>query len=440
MTNTTDIKLLELAQKAKKASTQLSFIKTNVKNGLLEAIANNLQDNQNKIFRANEKDLQAAESMLESGEISPALYKRLSLSEFKFRDMVAGVRDIINLDDPIGTVQYEMELDKGLNLKRVSCPLGVVGVIFESRPDVVVQISSLAIKSSNAVILKGGAEAINTNLALVEIINDTIKEFQEFPEGVINLITSREEVKAMLDLDEYIDLIIPRGSNSFVKYIQENTRIPVLGHSEGICHIYVDEKADMDLATKVSLDSKIEYPAACNAVETILVHKEAASKYMPKMLDLFEKNEVRVKCDPRLKEILGSINVEEASEEDWSTEYGDLIVSIKVVDSFEEAVEHINKYGSGHTECIITKDKDKAEKFMALVDAAGTFWNASTRFADGFRYGLGAEVGISTNKTHARGPVGLEGLTIYKYQLVGDGHIVDDYSKGAKKFKHKRKI
>ena len=422
---------------AKDAFWKLSNLNTKTKNLALEKIADKLTANYNKILESNKIDLANAKLLVEKGELSQSLYKRLALSENKFKEMVNGVKDVAKLSDPTGKLLSQMELDNGLILNKVSCPIGVIGVIFEARPDVIVQISSLAIKSANCVILKGGSEAINTNIALFDIINLALKEIPEIPKGIINLITSREDVKQILGLDEFIDLIIPRGSNDFVKYIQNNTRIPVLGHSEGICHVYIDKDADLNMAWKVSLDSKIEYPAACNASESMLVHTDIVEKFLPEMIKKFELANVEVYCDKILIDKLKLKNVQIASKEDWQTEYNDLIISIKEVHSMDEAISHINKYGSGHTDTIITQNNQTAETFMNLVNSAGVFLNASTRFADGYRYGLGAEVGISTNKTHARGPVGLEGLLIYKYKLYGNGNIVDDYSKGKKHFNHK---
>lgn len=430
--------LKQLAEKAKIASCLMAGISTTTKNDILNKIAEELILNKNLILLANEKDLTEAKMLVEKGELSQPLYKRLALTEAKFNEMVQGIKDVAKLEDPVGKVFLETELDDGLILRKISCPIGVIGIIFEARPEVVVQISSLAIKSSNVVILKGGSEALNTNIELVRIINNVLLQYKEIPEGAINLIKTREEVKSMLELDEYIDLLIPRGSNEFVKYIQNNTRIPVLGHSDGICHIYVDESIDEELASKVIIDSKTDYPAACNAVETLLIHRNLSNTYVVNLLDKLQSAGVEVLLPLPLQEKRGLSGYKSATEEDWKTEYTDLILSVKEVESLLEAINHINKYGSGHTDCIITNNKNNAEEFMGKVDSAGVYWNASTRFADGFRYGFGAEVGISTNKTHARGPVGLEGLLIYKYQLIGQGQVVADYSKGVKTFKHRK--
>ena len=424
--------ILEIAKKAKLASLKIATLSSELKNEVLEKIAQNLEKNAEQIFDANKNDLENAKQ----NGLSSALTGRLKLDENKLRDMIQGVLDVAKLDDPINKTLSITELDEGLILKKISCPIGVLGIIFEARPDVISQISALAIKSSNVVILKGGSEAVNTNTVIAKIINDTLDLYEDFPKNVINLVFSREDIAQLLKLDEYIDLIIPRGSNKLVKYIKENTKIAVLGHADGICHIFIDKDADFQKAFEICIDAKIQYPSACNAVETILVHKEAAKDFLPKFYDLCQINNVVIKgCEKTLSIIP---NIEPATENDWETEYSDKIVSVKIVDNLQEAIEHINKYGSHHTDCIITENNKNAELFMNAVDSAGVYQNVSTRFADGFRYGFGAEVGISTNKTHARGPVGIEGLTIYKYKLYGQGQIVKDYAQGTKTFTHKK--
>lgn len=432
-----DIELI--AKNAKQAALLLACVDTETKNTALKNVAEKIQNNKDRILEQNSIDLANAKKMLEEGTLSEAVFNRLKLNENKFNDMVKGILDVIKLPDPINKILMETELDKDLILKKISCPLGVIGVIFEARPDVIVQISSLAIKSSNAVILKGGKEAAATNEILFELITEALEETSNFPKNAINLIKSREDVSKMLEMDKYIDLVIPRGSNSLVRYIKENTKIPVLGHADGICHIYIDKSAKQELALNVCLDAKIQYPSACNAVETILVNKEIADEFLPKLYNLFKENAVKIKgCENTIK-ILP--NIEKATEKDWATEYGDKIVSVKIVNDIFEAINHINTFGSGHTDCIISENKENVEIFMSGVDSAGVYNNVSTRFADGFRYGFGAEVGISTSKTHARGPVGLDGLTIYKYRIYGAGQIVADYTgKNAKSFTHKRLI
>ena len=410
---------IEIAKAAKLASLEIADLDTKIKNVALNKIAQMFEISKEEIFEANKKDLEEAEILVQNGEITKSTYNRLKLDENKMRDMIQGVRDIANLDEPIGKKLFTRELDEGLTLYKVSCPIGVLGIIFEARPDVISQISSLAIKSSNAVILKGGKESKNTNKKILEVINKALEQIADFPKNVVQQVFSRDDVAQMLKCDEYINLIIPRGGNNLVKYIKENTNIPVLGHASGICHIFVDKSAEINMASKIVYDAKTQYPSACNAVETLLIHKDFEKA--DELLASLQLNEIKLISNP----------------DSWSTEYGDKILSYKFVDSPEEAIEHINTYGSGHTDSIITSNVQNAEKFMNKVDSAGVYFNASTRFADGFRYGFGAEVGISTNKTHARGPVGLEGLTIYKYKLVGNGHIVNDYVKGEKQFHHK---
>jgi glutamate-5-semialdehyde dehydrogenase len=395
------------------------------------------------------------------------LLKRLKFDEGKIADVCAGIESLIKLDDPVGKTLSATELDEGLNLYKVSCPIGVIGVVFESRPDALVQISTLCLKSGNAVLLKGGSEAANTNKILAKVIAEATQELPQneichserseeslissrqtlrsaqgdsfehagIPVSWIQLLETRQHVAEMLKQDDYIDLVIPRGSNEFVRYIMNHTNIPVLGHAEGICHVYVDGAANIDMAMKIAVDSKCQYVAVCNATETLLVDSKIAKAFLPKVKAAFDAKNVELRGCKTTRSI---IKVKPATEKDWSTEYLDYILSIKVVDGVNEAIEHINHYGSHHTDAIVTQDKATAEKFLDLVDSAGVFWNCSTRFSDGYRYGLGAEVGVSTTKIHARGPVGLEGLVIYKWKLLGSGQIVADYAEGKKKFTHKK--
>jgi glutamate-5-semialdehyde dehydrogenase len=422
--------LTEIAQRTRKAAQDLANLATDTKNHALEAVAQALSAATPEILAANEADCQGAR---ESG-LASSLYARLKLDRNKLQNAIAGVRSVAELDDPVGVVQLHRQLDSGLTLKRVTCPLGVLGVIFEARPDAVVQISALAIKSGNGVILKGGQEATHTCKALVRAIHQGLANTQISP-TVVELLTSREETLALLELDQYVNLIIPRGSNSFVRFVQEHTRIPVLGHAEGICHLYVDRAANIFSAVTIAVDAKTQYPAACNAIETLLVHQEIAAKFLPIVASALQERQVKLLGDEATRRIL---DIAAATEADWATEYSDLVLSIKVVDSLEAAIAHINTYGSGHTDAIATEDTATAATFLARVDAAGVFHNCSTRFADGFRYGLGAEVGISTQKMPPRGPVGLEGLVTYKYQLTGQGHIAATYSGAeAKPFTHR---
>ncbi len=409
----------KIAKDAKEASLKIADLSTELKNQALLKIADAIEADKEKVFEANKEDLKSAEELVKSGEITKSTFNRLKLDENKMRDMLQGIRDIASLEDPIGKKLLVRELDTDLTLYKISCPIGVLGIIFEARPDVIAQISSLAIKSANAVILKGGKESINTNKTILSIINNALDKVTGFPKNVIQQVFSRDDVAEMLKCDKYINLIIPRGGNSLVKFIKENTKIPVLGHADGICHIFVDETADIDMAIKIVTDAKTQYPSACNAVETLLIHENFPKK--DNLLAALQLSEIQLIDNP----------------ESWSHEYGDKILAFKTVKNIDEAIEHINTYGSGHTDSIITKNIENAEKFMNKVDSAGVYFNASTRFADGFRYGFGAEVGISTNKTHARGPVGLEGLTIYKYKLIGNGQIVGDYASGEKQFHHK---
>ena len=427
-----------MAQNAKLASYTLASLDTLTKNNALEAIANKIEQNKLQILQENAKDLEEAKKLLENNEITKSTYNRLKLDENKMRDMIQGIKDVKRLEDPVNKKLWAMGMDTGLDLYRVSCPIGVIGVIFEARPDVIPQICSLAVKSANAVILKGGKEAQNTNTILANLIKEALSEIPQFPDNVINLLFTRDDVAEMLKMDKYIDLVIPRGGNSLVTYVKNNTKIPVMGHADGICHIYIDEDADVKKATDICIDAKTQYPSACNAVETILIHESLVENYLPQLVIEFEKAGVKVKGDEKCKQFVPHLEL--ATTEDWATEYGDLTISIKAVKDLFDAVAHINIYGSGHTDCIISEDKRSIEVFMNLVDSAGVFANASTRFADGFRYGLGAEVGISTSKTHARGPVGLEGLTIYKYKLFGKGHVVAPYADGKKTFIHQRII
>ncbi|MBE9005079.1 glutamate-5-semialdehyde dehydrogenase [Fortiea sp. LEGE XX443] len=423
--------LVEIAGKTRVAASKLAILATDGKNQAIAAIAQALELAREEILQANVADCQAAAAE----GIAKPLYKRLQLDEHKLRDAIAGVRDVGKLDDPIGKVQIHRELDKGLVLKRITCPLGVLGIIFEARPEAAIQIVSLAIKSGNGVILKCGKEAVRSCEAIVKAIKQGLSQTAVSPDAV-QLLTTREETLELLKLDKYVDLIIPRGSNSFVRFVQENTRIPVLGHADGICHAYIDKAADITKAVEITVDAKIQYAAACNAIETLLVHQSIAGEFLPKVAAALQATNVELKGDERTLKILPDIVA--ATETDWETEYSDLILSIKIVDSLEDAIAHINQYGSRHTDVIITEDIATAETFFGLVNSAGVFHNCSTRFADGFRYGFGAEVGISTQQMPPRGPVGLEGLVTYKYQMTGDGHIVASYTgANAKAFIHR---
>ncbi len=430
MTSTFTPDLTTLAQQTRDAARQLAVLSLANRDHAIESIAQALEAATPEILAANQADCEAA---LTEG-LANALYGRLKLDAPKLKAAIAGVRDVGRLPDPIGAVQIHRELDTELILRRIACPLGVVGVIFEARPDAVIQIASLAVKSGNGVILKGGKEAVRSCEALVKAIQTGLTQANINP-AVVRLLTTREETLALLRLESCVDLIIPRGSNAFVRFVQENTRIPVLGHADGICHLYIDRAANLQQAVSIALDSKTQYPSACNTIETLLVHPSIAPEFLPLAATALREKGVELRGDDRTRQI---ISAEPATDADWSTEYSDLILSIKVVDSLQDAVAHINTYGSRHTEAVVTEDHAAAAEFMAQVDAAGVFHNCSTRFADGFRYGFGAEVGISTQKLPPRGPVGLEGLVTYKYQLVGQGQIVATYSgTDAKPFIHR---
>jgi glutamate-5-semialdehyde dehydrogenase len=430
MTDSALNSLLAIGQQTRTAARQLAAFDSTVRNQALECIAQALETDREAILAANKTDCAAA-------DIPNALFARLKLDADKLQSGVAGVRDVARLPDPIGQLQIRRELDTDLILERVSCPVGVLGVIFEARPDAVIQIVSLAIKSGNGVILKGGQEALHSCTQLVKTIKTGLKNSAISPD-VVQLLTTRAEIRSLLELDRYVDLIIPRGSNSFVRYVQENTKIPVLGHAEGICHLYVDHAVDMQSAIEICVDAKVQYPAACNAVETILVHELIAPQFLAPLVTALQAVGVLVKLDSYSHQIVGDASIPLTTTEDWDTEYSDLVVSIGLVTNLAAAIDHINTHGSRHTEGILTTDTAAAQLFMTDVDAAGVFHNCSLRFADGFRYGFGAEVGISTQKMPPRGPVGLEGLVTYKYRLHGQGQVVATYGgKNPRPFIHR---
>ncbi len=417
-----------MAGEAKRASLRISTASTDKKNTLLQTISSRIKKNSQKIAEENRKDVLLAEEMVAAGKLSKPLLERLKLSDAKIEQLSTYLEEVAALEDPVGKKQYAMKLAEGLDLERVTCPIGLIAIIFESRPEVVVQVTALSLKSGNGVILKGGTEAKNTNRVLFEIIDDVLNEFEL--QSTVNLVETREDVAELLKQDEFIDLIIPRGSNQFVKYIQDNSRIPVLGHSSGICHIYVDREQDKKTTIPVILDAKLDYPSACNALETLLVHEKVAEELLPDLIAELQNRGVECKGCTRTLDLAKSnqLDIKKAVELDWETEYTDLILSIKIVDTMEEAVDHINTFGSHHTDSIITVNHQAAEYFLTQVDSACVFHNSSTRFSDGYVFGLGAEVGISTNKTHSRGPVGLDGMIIYKYLLRGNGHLKGSFS------------
>ena len=422
--------------KMREVSMDLAASSIELRNKALEAIAKSLELRKEEVFKANSIDLINADSL----DVSESVKKRLKFDEHKLSDVLAGIRQLETLDDPVGKITLNRELDEGLILKRVTVPIGVIGVIFEARPDALVQIATLCIKSGNCAILKGGKETKESNKCLFEIIKDAVISVG-LPKMCLMQAEAHSEIDELLKCDGLVDLLIPRGSNKFVQYIMNNTKIPVMGHADGICHIYIDKDANKDIAIPVVVDAKTQYSAACNAVETILVHKDIAKTILTDLIKTLQAKGVVVNADSRVvsfvKNEMGEINVNEIADDGFNVEYSRFELGIKIVDSLEDAIKHINKFGSHHTDCIITDNKEAADKFQNMVDSAGVYVNVSTRFADGFRYGFGAEVGISTSKIHARGPVGLEGLVTYKYKLVGNGQIVSDYATGKSKFTHR---
>ena len=422
---------VEAVKAAKSASVRLAALGTETKDSALRAMASALDANRAEILSANAADMEAAE-----GKLSKEMLKRLLVTDAKIDEMIASLESVISCEDPVGRTMDSVIMDDGLTMYQVRCPIGLIGIVFESRPDVIPQIMSLCLKSGNAVCFKGGSEALNSNRTLFRILRDAAAS-AGVPGECFVLLESREDISEILGLDKYIDLLIPRGSYGFVRYIQDNTRIPVLGHAAGICHVYVDAEADMKKALDVALDSKIQYPAVCNAAETLLVDERIASYFLPRIVDLYVSNGVEVRVQDGLQKYLVGFDVKVATEDDWYAEYDDLIISVRTVKGVEEAVDFINSHSSHHSESIITENRETFDYFMRNVDSADILLNASTRFADGYRLGLGAEIGISTGKIHARGPMGMEGLMIYKYVVIGDGHVVKDYSgPGARKYKH----
>jgi glutamate-5-semialdehyde dehydrogenase len=395
----------------------------------VQAMAAALEAAAGRIVAANQADLEAAAA----DGLAPALVARLKLDAAKLAGAIDGVRQVAQLPDPLGVRQLHRELDAGLVLERISVPLGVLGVIFEARPDAVMQIASLAILSGNGAMLKGGREASRSCAAILEALQEGLAKSDVDPQA-LELLTSREESLGLLKLDGLVDLIIPRGSNELVRFIQDNTRIPVLGHADGICHLYVDQEVDVAQALRIAVDAKTQYPAACNAIETLLLHQQSAPSFLAAALPAFAAAGVQLRGDAASQALGVS---ESASDNDWRSEYSDLVLSVRVVDSLDQALEHIGRYGSRHTDAICTTNPSTAETFLRSVDSAGVYVNCSTRFADGFRYGFGAEVGISTQTLPPRGPVGLEGLVTYRYLMRGDGHIAADYSSGERSFTHR---
>ncbi len=421
--------ITEKACALKKDSPKLASTTIEVRNKALSNIAEAIKANAAAIFDANKQDMDAAE---QSG-VAPAVMKRLKFGEDKLRSSFEGIESLISLPDPLNIVSLKRSLDEGLTLIRSTCPIGVIGVIFEARPDALIQISTLCLKSGNCCILKGGSETRRTNKVLFDIIYKAACE-SGLPEGCMAQAEDRSEISELLTCDKYVDLLIPRGSNAFVRYIMDNTRITVMGHADGICHIYVDSEADFDMALSIIVDAKTQYSAVCNAVETVLINSKIADRFLPLLSERLKDAGVKMNGDKKTAALIGC---NEIDENGFKKEYLDKEISLKIVDSEDEAIAHINSFGSHHTDCIITSNEANKEYFFTMVDSANVYCNCSTRFADGFRYGFGAEVGISTGKMPPRCPVGLEGLVAYKYKMTGEGHLVAPYCDGSKSFHFK---
>ncbi|KAG6090457.1 hypothetical protein E4U15_005049 [Claviceps sp. LM218 group G6] len=432
------------ALEAKAASFTLASLPASARNAALDAIHTALAAAKDEILAANARDLQLAQKAAADGSLSDALVSRLDLGKKgKWEDMLKGILDVRNLDDPVGKIQMRTKLDDNFMLERVSCPIGVLLIIFEARPEVIANIASLAIKSGNAAILKGGKESTESFVAISKVISSALDK-TDVPNGAIQLVTTRDAIAQLLAQDRSIDLVIPRGSNELVRYIKESTKIPVLGHADGLCAIYLTETADPHKAVTAIVDAKTSYPAACNSVETLLVQESALNTSFPGVAAALTAKGVVLRCDPASKAALlatpAASSIQDATEEDFHTEFLSLVLAVKTVSTLDQAIAHINTHGSHHTDAILTADAADAEKFMNQIDSAGVYWNSSTRVADGMRYGFGTEVGISTNKIHARGPVGLEGLTIYKYKVRGDYQATAEYGdgEGKKPWKHEK--
>ncbi len=421
--------LKSMAKAIKLNSVKLSASDEDHRNRALKNISEALWENREQIFAENLKDISDAEK----NNLPDALLKRLKFDEAKLRTILNGIKDLISLPDPLHRMIMKRELDDGLILEKVSCSIGVIGVIFESRPDALVQIATLCLKSGNSVLMKGGSETANSNRILYEIIKDAAMK-SDIDSSFLTLLESREEIRDLLECEGSIDLLIPRGSNEFVSYIMNNTKIPVMGHAAGVCHVYVDKDANLDIAVPVVIDSKLQYVVVCNTAETLLLHEEIAKEFLPLLVSALKGQSLELRGDIKTRQIIDCVP---AKDSDFGTEFGDRILAVKIVSSVQEAIDHINRFGSKHTDAIITENKESSDQFLAFVDSASVMLNCSTRFADGYRYGFGAEVGISTGKLHARGPVGLDGLTTYKYLIHGSGQIVADYAEGRKKFNFK---
>ena len=407
----------EVLQKVKEASKTVAMLNGKEKRDILNKMADNLEKYSSEIINANKKDMDFAKE----NNLNSALLDRLFLDEKRVKSMADALRDIAKLKDPVGRIIDGWRLDNGLEIQKVKIPIGVIGIIYESRPNVTSDAAGLTFMSGNACILKGGKEAYHSNSVIIEILRNTLKE-NNLSEDIVSLLPdySRSGVEWLIKQDKYVDLIIPRGGEALIKFVSENSKVPVVKHDKGLCHIYVHKDADIKKATKISINAKVQRPGVCNAVETLLVDKEIAGEFLPEIKEEMQKNEVELRgCEITLE----YIDINPASEEDWNREYLDKILSIKIVDNVNDAIEHIEKYGSGHSDSVITENFSVAEEFLNRVDSACVYVNASTRFTDGGEFGFGAEVGISTNKLHARGPMGIDDLTTYKYKIIGNGQV-----------------
>lgn len=423
--------MLKAAKRTKDAAQGLALLDSKTKNEALLRMAYALEQSSAEILHSNALDIEDARS----ASIPAAALSRMSLSQDKIEQMALSIRSVANLADPVGRIELSSELDDGLELTKITCPFGVIAAVVEARPDAIAQISALTLKSGNALMLKAGVEIGRTTLAIIDCLEHALTIDGNFPCDTITNIATREDLHELLAFHEYIDLIVPRGSAELIRFISTNTRIPVLGHADGVCHIYVDSEADLSVALPVILDSKVQAPTACNAVETVVIHSSIACTFVPALVETLSSHGVRSRGCKMACNFCK--NIEPGADDEWHKEYGGMIVAIRVVDDLRDAIDHINHFGSHHTDCIITRNEATARRFTQEVDSAGIFVNASTRFADGYRYGFGAEVGISTGKLHARGPVSLNDLVTYKYVLRGTGQCVRQYlGSDRRRFKH----
>ncbi len=414
----------ELAARASCASRELATLGTESKNAVLKSIAEGLEASSDELVAQNKKDLQAGR---ENG-LSDAMLDRLTLTPERIADMAEGVRQVIALPDPVGEEIERSTRPNGLDIRKVRTPMGVIGIIYESRPNVTIDCAVLCLKSGNVSILRGGKEAFHSNRALSEIVREALTANGLNPDASILIpTTDREALNHLLLLDEYIHCIIPRGGESLIRFVTENSRIPVIKHYKGVCNLYVDAEADLDLARKITINAKCQRPGVCNAIENLFVHQDTAAEFLPVVTDSLRTEGVELRVDDRTRSMLeidpSSNGIKDASEEDYYEEFHDLVLAVKVVDSLEDAIEQVNLYGSGHSDAIVTTNEPHARQFLEAVDSSTVYWNASTRFTDGFEFGLGAEIGISTDRLHARGPMGLRELCTYKYQVLGNGQL-----------------